>query len=180
MDPNTYTDQNPTLDERTNDQYSLGSLISRTSNTRLPRTGGTVNSLGPAISSQQRFQSPQNRDNGSLTVTHTIEPPENSERASSEGVLLVRGDSSLTLNSDNTSSAAGPEKNSEQHQPSVRWAEDTVDNENMNKKKSKICCIYRKPWTWTDPPADSDPDSSDCSDCEGHHHNEPNSYERND
>lgn len=24
----------------------------------------------------------------------------------------------------------------------VRWTEDVVDNENMNKKKSKICCIF--------------------------------------
>ncbi|CAF0791936.1 unnamed protein product [Rotaria sordida] len=29
--------------------------------------------------------------------------------------------------------------------PHVRWSEETVDNENMNKKKSKCCCIYTKP-----------------------------------
>lgn len=26
--------------------------------------------------------------------------------------------------------------------PRVRWEQGTVDNENMNKKKSKICCIF--------------------------------------
>eukprot|EP00933_Yihiella_yeosuensis_P076334 TRINITY_DN86060_c0_g1_i1.p1 TRINITY_DN86060_c0_g1~~TRINITY_DN86060_c0_g1_i1.p1 ORF type:complete len:158 (+),score=29.45 TRINITY_DN86060_c0_g1_i1:99-572(+) len=30
-------------------------------------------------------------------------------------------------------------------QHSVTWAQDTVDNEHMNKKKSKKCCIYSKP-----------------------------------
>ncbi|GAV49958.1 hypothetical protein ZYGR_0S00910 [Zygosaccharomyces rouxii] len=26
--------------------------------------------------------------------------------------------------------------------PSVRWESDVIDNENMNKKKTKICCIF--------------------------------------
>lgn len=26
----------------------------------------------------------------------------------------------------------------------IQWAEDVVDNENMGRKKSNICCIYRK------------------------------------
>lgn len=29
--------------------------------------------------------------------------------------------------------------------PRVTWTEDTVDNENLNRKKSKICCIYHPP-----------------------------------
>ena len=29
--------------------------------------------------------------------------------------------------------------------PRVRWTEETVDNELMNKKKSKCCCIFTKP-----------------------------------
>ncbi|TIB80058.1 hypothetical protein E3Q22_02176 [Wallemia mellicola] len=51
------------------------------------------------------------------------------------------------------------------HQPeqrsAVRWEEGTVDNENMNKKKSKICCIYHKPKRF-----DESSDESDCSDSE--------------
>lgn len=26
----------------------------------------------------------------------------------------------------------------------IKWAEDTVDNEFLNRKKSKICCIFHK------------------------------------
>ncbi|CAF1211544.1 unnamed protein product [Rotaria sp. Silwood1] len=29
--------------------------------------------------------------------------------------------------------------------PRVHWSEGTIDNEYMNKKKSKCCCIYTKP-----------------------------------
>ena len=29
--------------------------------------------------------------------------------------------------------------------PRVRWTEGTIDNEYMNKKKSKCCCIYTNP-----------------------------------
>ncbi|KAK6730456.1 hypothetical protein RB195_007120 [Necator americanus] len=45
--------------------------------------------------------------------------------------------------------------------PHVNWSTDTVDNENMGKKKSKCCCIYKKKKAW-----DDDDDSSDDSDCE--------------
>lgn len=27
----------------------------------------------------------------------------------------------------------------------IQWTEDTVDNEGLGKKKSKICCVYKKP-----------------------------------
>lgn len=40
----------------------------------------------------------------------------------------------------------------------VSWREDTVDNEHMQKKKSKICCIFHK---------DDDCDSDDGDDCGG-------------
>lgn len=29
--------------------------------------------------------------------------------------------------------------------PHVTWTEDTIDNEHLNRKKSKICCIYHPP-----------------------------------
>ena len=52
----------------------------------------------------------------------------------------------------------------------VKWAEDTVDNEHMDKKKSKICCQYNKPRTL---------DSSDSS-CDSHSDGEggKNAYDR--
>jgi len=49
----------------------------------------------------------------------------------------------------------------------VKWAEDTVDNEHMNKKKSKICCQYSKPRTL---------ESSDSSCCESD--GDANAYDR--
>ncbi|CAD6188014.1 unnamed protein product [Caenorhabditis auriculariae] len=49
----------------------------------------------------------------------------------------------------------------------IVWSTDTVDNEGMGKKKSKCCCIYKKPKSWQDSSSDSD---SDCETghCRGH------------
>uniref|UniRef100_A0A8R1HQC8 E3 ubiquitin-protein ligase PPP1R11 n=1 Tax=Caenorhabditis japonica TaxID=281687 RepID=A0A8R1HQC8_CAEJA len=49
----------------------------------------------------------------------------------------------------------------------VVWATETVDNEGMGKKKSKCCCIYKKPKNWQDSSSDED---SDCETghCRGH------------
>eukprot|EP00210_Caulerpa_lentillifera_P009131 g8705.t1 len=44
----------------------------------------------------------------------------------------------------------------------VRWAADVIDNEFMNKKSSKACCIYHKPQKfgeWSD--SDTDDEYSD-------------------
>ncbi len=41
--------------------------------------------------------------------------------------------------------------------PSVKWTEETLDNENMGKKSSKRCCIYHKNKKF----AESDSDESD-------------------
>ncbi|CAD5235601.1 unnamed protein product [Bursaphelenchus xylophilus] len=51
--------------------------------------------------------------------------------------------------------------------PRVRWAQDTVDNEGLGKKKSKCCCIYKKPKKWDE---SSDEEDSDCETghCKGH------------
>ncbi|XP_075212395.1 E3 ubiquitin-protein ligase PPP1R11 isoform X2 [Lycorma delicatula] len=48
----------------------------------------------------------------------------------------------------------------------VQWGEGTVDNEHMNKKKSKCCCIYKKPREFGE---SSSSDSDDeCAHCTGH------------
>lgn len=56
----------------------------------------------------------------------------------------------------------------------VRWTEDVVDNENMNKKKSKICCIFhpQRPFGEDSDSCLSDSDSSDSSgdEAESHKH----------
>ncbi|CAB11073.1 Type 1 phosphatases regulator ypi1 [Schizosaccharomyces pombe] len=50
----------------------------------------------------------------------------------------------------------------------VRWTVSTVDNEHMNKKKSKVCCIFHKQRKFDESSSDSDSDSdsdSSCSSC---------------
>ncbi|WPK23248.1 hypothetical protein PUMCH_000481 [Australozyma saopauloensis] len=57
-----------------------------------------------------------------------------------------------------------------QGRPRVRWTEDVVDNEHMDKKKSKICCIFhpqREFGESSDESLDSSSDSSDESGNEG-------------
>ncbi|SBT76148.1 protein phosphatase inhibitor 3, putative [Plasmodium ovale] len=53
-------------------------------------------------------------------------------------------------------------------QKMVRWDESTVDNENAQKKSSKVCCIYHKPKGFGES-SDSDSDScvsdGDCKSC---------------
>ncbi|ORY11373.1 hypothetical protein LY90DRAFT_677887 [Neocallimastix californiae] len=53
----------------------------------------------------------------------------------------------------------------------VRWTNETIDNENMGKKKSKICCIYHKQRLFDESSSESSSDS-DSDD------NMPNAYER--
>jgi len=48
----------------------------------------------------------------------------------------------------------------------VQWTEDTVDNEHMNKKKSKCCCIYKKPVVFGE--SESEDSDSDCEHCSHH------------
>ncbi|GFV69716.1 protein phosphatase 1 regulatory subunit 11 [Trichonephila clavipes] len=48
----------------------------------------------------------------------------------------------------------------------VAWSADTVDNENLNKKKSKCCCIYEKPRMFGESSSESDDD--ECEHCKGH------------
>ncbi|CAF0818109.1 unnamed protein product [Adineta steineri] len=54
--------------------------------------------------------------------------------------------------------------------PRVRWTEETIDNEHMNKKKSKCCCVYTKPH---DPQTNHDETTDDnefdnCQHCRYH------------
>jgi protein phosphatase 1 regulatory subunit 11 len=66
----------------------------------------------------------------------------------------------------------------------IRWAEDTVDNEHMNKKKSKsislflliliVCCIYAKPVKHPD--EESSSEESSC--CDSDKDDERNNYDR--
>lgn len=43
----------------------------------------------------------------------------------------------------------------------VKWSDNTVDNEHMNKKKSKSCCIYYKSKKFDESDSASDNDNED-------------------
>ncbi|CAL8083358.1 unnamed protein product [Orchesella dallaii] len=47
----------------------------------------------------------------------------------------------------------------------VVWTEETVDNEHMNKRKSKCCCIYKKPHVFGESSSESE---DECENCHGH------------
>ncbi|XP_011691016.1 PREDICTED: protein phosphatase 1 regulatory subunit 11 [Wasmannia auropunctata] len=48
----------------------------------------------------------------------------------------------------------------------VQWTQGTVDNENLNKKKSKCCCIYEKSKTFGE--SSSEDSDDECEHCHGH------------
>lgn len=48
----------------------------------------------------------------------------------------------------------------------VQWTQGTVDNEHMNKKKSKCCCIYEKPKNFGE--SSSEDSDDECEHCHGH------------
>lgn len=71
-------------------------------------------------------------------------------------LLQLRGEErSNTLTRSNA-----PEAN---QRPSVRWESGVIDNEHMNKKKTKICCIFHPQQEFDDAEHDSDCHSSSSS-----------------
>ncbi len=64
----------------------------------------------------------------------------------------------------------GPDSAAQPPPTTVRWSQDVVDNEHMNKKKSKKCCIYHKPRVfgeWSDTDSDDDQRGNGCPKCGG-------------
>ncbi|KAJ1648244.1 Type 1 phosphatases regulator ypi1 [Dispira simplex] len=72
-----------------------------------------------------------------------------------QGTLYLRAEPSPTLD-------APPRR-----QPRIKWDSDVVDNEGLNRKKSKVCCIFRKTRRFDE--SDSDESDSDC-DSDDHRH----------
>lgn len=56
-------------------------------------------------------------------------------------------------------------KSKEKEEKKVVWAEETIDNEHMGKKKSKCCCIYKKPTVFGESSSESE---DECENCYGH------------
>jgi len=51
----------------------------------------------------------------------------------------------------------------------VKWDQQTVDNEHMDKKKSKCCCVYEKPKLFGESSDDDDSGDDGCTNhCRGH------------
>lgn len=47
----------------------------------------------------------------------------------------------------------------------VQFTNETVDNEDLNRKKSKCCCVYVKPKVFGESSSESD---DECEHCQGH------------
>ena len=47
--------------------------------------------------------------------------------------------------------------------PRLRWAEDVVDNEDANRKKSKCCCVFHRPRELDESSGDEDEGAGRCS-----------------
>jgi len=47
----------------------------------------------------------------------------------------------------------------------VVWTEETIDNEHLARKKSKCCCVYRKPHQFGESSSESE---DECDNCHGH------------
>lgn len=58
-------------------------------------------------------------------------------------------------------------KKSKNNNKQVSWDAHTVDNEHLNKKKSKCCCIYKKPKKFGDPDESDESDNDECDSCMG-------------
>jgi len=95
---------------------------------------------------------------GPASVTQTVVEAQQVEGASAPTLKLrlVKKDQT-----DKSESGTKPEG-----RRGVSWTTDTVDNEHMNRKKSKCCCIYVKPKKFGESDTESDTDCDDDDDCE--------------
>ncbi|XP_046371275.2 E3 ubiquitin-protein ligase PPP1R11-like [Haliotis rufescens] len=50
----------------------------------------------------------------------------------------------------------------------VKWTSETVDNENMGKKKSKCCCVYEKPRSFGESSSEDEGEDGCSHHCRGH------------
>ncbi|KAJ9076175.1 Type 1 phosphatases regulator ypi1 [Entomophthora muscae] len=62
--------------------------------------------------------------------------------------------------------------------PRVRWGDDVIDNEGLGRKKSKVCCIFRKQRQFGESSSSDDSSSGDEQTYHGTPIGGPNSYEK--
>lgn len=94
-----------------------------------------------------RNEMPHPVSSGSRTV---VEPGDQSDSNETEPVLKLK----LKNN-----------KKKQKEEKKVGFSEDTIDNENMGKKKSKCCCIYKKSTVFGESSSESE---DECENCYGH------------
>ncbi|EGF97777.1 uncharacterized protein MELLADRAFT_69780 [Melampsora larici-populina 98AG31] len=61
---------------------------------------------------------------------------------------------------------------SQVRQTRVQWSENVIDNEGLGRKKSKVCCIYKKPRAFDESSDESD-NSSDSDCCQHSSNSQP-------
>ncbi len=61
----------------------------------------------------------------------------------------------------------------------VSWTNDTIDNEFLNKKKSKCCCIYSRPRNFDESSSEDENEDKECAHCKGHRKTDFNSQRDN-
>ncbi|RKF56884.1 Type 1 phosphatases regulator YPI1 [Erysiphe neolycopersici] len=105
---------------------------------------------------QQQQQRMRSNIESSTTITKTMNDS-NVEMSVTTPVLRLRGIS------------ANPNSNSNNNDRRIQWDETVINNEGMNKKKSKVCCIYHAPRGFgeSSEESSSSDDSTDSSDASG-------------
>ncbi|KAI8447582.1 phosphatase inhibitor-domain-containing protein [Phakopsora pachyrhizi] len=110
----------------------------------------------PHLNSSSLSASSQPANHGSRTVTITTNDEEvNGDQPQAPATLRLR---------------ARPLQSTRQSHPRVQWEDNVVDNEGLGRKKSKVCCIYKKPRAFDESSDESGDSDSDCC-----HHSPPSS-----
>ncbi|OTF79009.1 phosphatase 1 regulatory subunit 11-like protein [Euroglyphus maynei] len=104
----------------------------------------------------------ENPTNPTTTVIITEQSDEQNDQEPSLKIKLIQSEEDKTKND-----------------KKVQFTENTVDNEHLNRKKSKCCCIYEKPKIFGDPSSSSSSeDSGDEPDCCPNHCHGPKRYHK--
>ncbi|KAJ1972567.1 Type 1 phosphatases regulator ypi1, partial [Dimargaris xerosporica] len=125
-----------------------------------PVTQPTAAPVHPILRTSVRQQNPSH---GSRTITITSDATEGTSSDSAaveyQGTLYLR--------------APKPQP---KPKPRVRWDTEVVDNEGLDRKKSKVCCIFKKSRRFDE--SDSDESDSDCDHDHSHHNAAPNGSQK--
>ena len=119
-------------------------------------------------------------DGGKATVRNTlstgsqtqvVEVTEVDSNSSEPPTLKLRLKKSDTCDETEKGEKTKPKKLAKKQ---VSWTQETVDNENSGKKKSKCCCVYVKPKTFGESDTESEGEGNDdCKNCSGHTKSDP-------